>query len=697
MRPSILFPLFADITTLKGIGPRMEELYRNLCGAHVIDLIWHLPNNVIDRRYSPQLKYADKDRVATLQLNIVEHAPSRHKAQPYRIVGVDGSGEQITITYFNAKGDYLAQNFPTDRPVIVSGLLERFKGGWTMSHPDYVVAVADAETIPKLEPVYGLTAGISNKILRKVAQNALQRMPTLPEWHDPALQQREGWPSWREAIMTLHNPSADNQGAMEKARQRLAYDELLADQLALAVIRQHHTHLPGRAMVGDQRFRNKLEQTLPFKLTPSQQMALAEIGADIAAPHRMLRLLQGDVGSGKTIVALFAMLQAVESGMQAALMAPTEILAKQHHKKLNEYLQPLGLEIGLLVGKSRTTERNDTLGKLANGSLRMVIGTHALFQDSVKFANLGLAVIDEQHRFGVQQRLQLSDKGKGVDVLVMTATPIPRTLTLTTYGDMDVSRLNDKPAGRKPIDTLLVDINRLDEVVAGVQRQIQTGAQIYWVCPLVEESEKIDLANATERAAFLGKALANIAPDGVALIHGKMPPEDKDRVMAAFVAGTIKVLVATTVIEVGVDVPNASLMIIEHAERFGLSQLHQLRGRVGRGSAKSSCILLYQPPLGQTAKARLTMMRETEDGFKIAEEDLKLRGGGELLGTRQSGLPVFRLADIVGQGDLLAIAHDDAKLILHRDPELKTPRGEALRILLYLFQKDAAVRLLRAG
>jgi ATP-dependent DNA helicase RecG len=477
-------------------------------------------------------------------------------------------------------------------------------------------------------------------------------------------------------------------------RRRLAYDELLADQLALAVIRRHHGKGGGRAMPATEELRRKLLESLPFKLTSGQGVAVGEIAADMVAPKRMLRLLQGDVGSGKTIVALFAMLQAAESGVQAALMAPTEILAKQHYARLREFLQPVGIEVGLLVGKGRGGERQPVLDALANGSLKLVVGTHALFQDDVKFADLGLAVVDEQHRFGVSERLRLSDKGRGVDILVMTATPIPRTLTLTAYGDMDVSRLPDKPAGRQRIDTRLVNLERLDEVMAGIGRHISKGGQAYWVCPLVEESEASDLAAATERAQVLATLLGK---EKVGLVHGRMSSEDKDRVMTAFASGAIKVLVATTVIEVGVDVPNATLMIIEHAERFGLAQLHQLRGRVGRGSEKSACVLLYKHPVGEIAKARLTMLRETEDGFQIAEEDLRLRGPGELLGKRQSGAPEFRIANLALHGDLLAMANDDAKLILNRDPDLTSERGKALRVLLYLFGKDAAVPLLRAG
>ena len=703
MRPNILFPLFVPISSLKGIGPRMTPLYQRLCGEHVVDLLWHLPSGVIDRSYSPQLKYADKDRIATLTLDIVEHAPPppRKGRLPYRIIGVDGD-TQVTINYFNVKGDYLSNLYPTNRKVVVSGMLERYHGGWSMTHPDYALPMERKDEIPRFEAVYPMTEGIGGKMLRKTIAQALTKLPDLPEWQDTHLLKREGWPKWKEAVLAAHNPlpesvpsgDAPAKTPVEIARRRLAYDELLADQLSLSVIRSHHRKGGGRPQKGDNKLQKKLESTLPFQLTVGQNQAISEISADMAAPKRMLRLLQGDVGSGKTVVALMAMLQALEAGTQAAMMAPTEILAKQHNARLSEFLKPLGIEVGLLVGKSRGTKRDETLARLADGSLKLVVGTHALFQDDVTFADLGLAVVDEQHRFGVNQRLQLSDKGRGVDILVMTATPIPRTLTLTAYGDMDVSRLMDKPAGRQPIDTRLIDMARLDEVIEGVKRQIAKGAQAYWVCPLVQESETSDLAAATERATLLAERLGGA---NVGLVHGQMKGDAKDKVMAAFAANEIKVLVATTVIEVGVDVPNATLMIVEHAERFGLAQLHQLRGRVGRGSGKSNCLLMYHAPLGETAKARLTMLRETEDGFKIAEEDLRLRGPGEILGTRQSGLPEFRLANLSKDQDLLQIAHDDAALILSRDEELKTEHGQALRTLLYLFERDAAVPLLRSG
>jgi ATP-dependent DNA helicase RecG len=700
MRPQILFPLFADITTLRGIGPRLAPIYQRLVGKHVVDLLWHLPVGVVDRAYSPKLKYADRDRVVTLTLDIVEHAPPKNPRLPYRIVGADDT-DQVTITYFNAKGDYLAKLYPTNQKIVVSGLLERFRGGWSMSHPDYAVPVDRAGEIPGNEPIYGLSEGVSGKMLRKSVTQALAKLPVLPEWHDASLLAREKWPDWKTALLAVHSPSPVSPEEAENespARRRLAYDELLADQLALAVIRRHHRAGSGRALISNGALQKKLEASLPFALTAGQRQAISEISADIAAPKRMLRLLQGDVGAGKTIVALMAMLQAVEAGTQAVLMAPTEILARQHHARLTQFLQPLGIECGIVVGKSRgvanSKDRNETLAQLADGSLQLVVGTHALFQDDVAFHDLGLAVVDEQHRFGVNQRLQLSDKGRGVDILVMTATPIPRTLTLTAYGDMDVSRLTDKPAGRQPIDTRLIDMARLDEVIAGVKRHIDKGAQAYWVCPLVEELETSDLAAASERAELLADRLGKAQ---IGLIHGRLNSEAKDRVMTAFAAGEIKVLVATTVIEVGVDVPQSTLMIIEHAERFGLAQLHQLRGRVGRGSDKSVCLLMYQAPLGQMAKSRLKMLRETEDGFRIAEEDLRLRGPGEMLGTRQSGMPEFRLADLAKHQELLAMAHDDVQLILNRDPHLESARGQALRTLLYLFERDAAVPLFRAG
>jgi ATP-dependent DNA helicase RecG len=531
-------------------------------------------------------------------------------------------------------------------------------------------------------------------MLDRAMRAALARLPTLPDWLDRGLQQQRQWPGWASAVRAVHTPESEADLLPESpARQRLAYDELLAHQLALALIREQNRRSGGRPTIGDGTLRRAAQAALPYRLTGAQERTLSEIDRDMAGTRRMLRLLQGDVGSGKTVVALMAMLSAVEAGRQAALMAPTEILARQHLATIAPIAAGLGIEIALLTGRDKGKGRAETLAAIADGRARIVIGTHALFQDEVIYADLALAVVDEQHRFGVDERSQLTAKGKGVDTLVMSATPIPRSLTLAAYGDMDISRLDEKPPGRTPITTRIVAIERLDEVLDGLGRAIAGGARIYWVCPLIEESDETDLAAARQRHALLRARFGERA----GLVHGRMKGPERDQVMVAFARGELDILVATTVIEVGVDVPEATIMVIEHSERFGLAQLHQLRGRVGRGSVASTCLLLYAGPLGATARERLTILRDTEDGFRIAEEDLRLRGAGDVLGTKQSGMPDFRLADPVRHGDLLAIAADDARLIVDRDPALASPRGEALRTLLYLFRRERAVRYLRSG
>ncbi len=705
MRPPSLAPLFTSARALKGVGPRIEGLLNRLVaprhqGAHAraVDLLWHLPVGIVDRALIPRIADARPGELATLEVTVAEHRPGGGrggKRSPYRILVEDDSGA-LELIYFKADPSYLKRLLPVGSKRIISGKLEAYDGLLQMPHPDHVAATDSADDLPSIEPVYPLTAGLTNTTIRKVIGGALAQLPDLPEWIDAGFLAKNAWPSFGEAVTHLHAPQGpDDLLPSAPDRARLAYDELLANQLALAIIRQRLRKRAGRPLTAQGHLRKTIQDALPFALTGAQQRALAEIDADLASPNRMLRLLQGDVGSGKTVVALLAMTKAIEAGAQAAFMAPTELLARQHLATISGFAAPAGLRVALLTGRERGRERDAILQALKDGDIDILIGTHALFQETIQFRDLALVVIDEQHRFGVHQRLALQAKGPGTgaELLVMTATPIPRTLLLTSYGDMDVTRLDEKPPGRKPIVTGTVPLERLDEVVAGVARAVAGGAQVYWVCPLVAESEVLDVAAAEDRYATLHAQFG----DKVGLVHGRLTGKEKDAVMAQFASGALSILVSTTVIEVGVDVPNASIMIIEHAERFGLAQLHQLRGRVGRGAAESSCILLYRQPLGETARERLNVMRKTEDGFVIAEEDLRLRGGGEVLGTRQSGLPAFRIAILPEHRELLEAARDEARLRLARDPDLTAKDAEPLRLLLYLFERDDAIRLMRAG
>jgi ATP-dependent DNA helicase RecG len=688
-----LNPLFAGVEALAGVGPRTAKLFARAAGERVIDLLWHLPVSVIDRRRMPGAAYAAAGEIASFLVTIDEHQTPRSASRPYRVRAHDDTGA-LDLVFFHVKGDYLSRQLPPGEKRIVSGRVELYGGLRQVPHPDVIARPEEKDSVLRIEPVYPLTANITLKMMSKAVQAAVARAPELPEWLDFEQVKQQKWPAWREAIRTLHAPQSEADLSPEtKARQRLAADEFLAGQLALALGRRAMRSVGGVAVAGDGRLREAMRASLPFALTKAQETAIAEIDADMAQPIRMLRLLQGDVGSGKTLVAWMAMLNAIEAGHQAALMAPTELLTRQHYATLQSYAAKIGIEIAILTGREKGKSRSDVIEGLASGHIRAVVGTHALFQEDVTFQSLALAVIDEQHRFGVHQRLLLTGKSRHCDVLVMTATPIPRTLTLTAYGDMEVSRLTEKPKGRRPIDTRVVSAERFDELVEGIGRQMDSGAQVYWVCPLVSESEAIDLAAAAERAAELRARFGG----RVGLVHGQMKAADRDAAMLDFREGRTRLLVATTVIEVGVDVPNATVIVIEHAERFGLAQMHQLRGRVGRGDKASVCILLAYGPLGETARARLQIMRESEDGFRIAEEDLRLRGAGDLLGTRQSGLADYHVADLAAHGDLLIAARQDTKRILDGDPELQSARGQALRVLLYLFERDAAIRLLRSG
>jgi ATP-dependent DNA helicase RecG len=692
-RPDILFPLFADLTTLDGVGPKIAKLFAKMDIERPADLALTLPTGGIDRRLRQSVREVRPNEVATVEVVVGMHQPGSGRNRPYRVFVRDALTE-FQLVFFHAYPDSLRRSLPSGARRVVSGKVEHFDGIAQMVHPDHILRPEEAEALPVFEPVYPLTQGLTLKTMAKTAAAAVALAPDLPEWIEPSLKRRQGWPDWRTALRTAHAPEGPaDLSTTAQARERLAYDELLSHQLTLAIARSRMKRSRGIASRGDGRLQRKVLAALPYAPTAAQTRAVAEITADMASELRMNRLLQGDVGAGKTLVAFLAMLAAVEAGGQAAMMAPTEILARQHLLSLGPLAEAAGVRVALLTGRDKGGARRARVEALAAGGIDILVGTHALFQKDVAFHDLRLVVVDEQHRFGVRQRMDLAEKGTAVDVLVMTATPIPRSLALAQYGDMDLSILDEKPPGRQPVETALVSSGRTGEVVEHLRRALAEGRQAYWVCPLVGESETAEMTAAEERFASLRLALG----DEVGLVHGQMPPASRDAAMADFAAGRTRLLVATTVIEVGVDVPNATIMVIEGAQAFGLAQLHQLRGRVGRGAGRSTCVLLYDPPLGETAQARLEILRETEDGFRIAEEDLRIRGAGDLIGMAQSGLPKFRIADIETQPDLLRMAQDDSRFLLDQDPDLETPRGRAARVLLWLMQRDRAIRMLSVG
>lgn len=681
----VLTPLFAPLTSLRGIGPAVAALLaRAVGGDRVIDILFHMPDSYLDRRNRPKIAKAQPGTVATLAVEVVRHERPANARQPWRIVVKDDSGV-AELVFFRFTRE---SQMPPGAKLLVSGKIDVFNGRVSMPHPDHLVPLEQAEKLPAIEPIWPMTAGLWPRQIATAVSQALALVPSFPEWHDAPLLRREKWPTFMEALRAVQTPT--DEIPQPRMRARLAYDEFLAGQVALTVVRGRVRARVGRALVGDSHLRDEALRRFGFAPTEAQIKAIGEIDADLASPRRMLRLLQGDVGSGKTLVAIMAMLRAVEAGAQTAIMAPTEVLAKQHHRTLSR-LCPV--PVALLTGSVKGRERAKILRTLKDGTLKVVVGTHALFQDAVDYRDLALAVIDEQHRFGVNQRLTLGAKGEQTDVLVMTATPIPRTLLLTNWGEMDVSRLTGKPAGRQPIRTTLHSLATLPDVIDGIARKLDAGGQVYWVCPLVAESEILDVQAAEGRFADLHARFGDI----VGLAHGQQSTEIRDAALAAFTAGRTRLLVATTVVEVGVDVPTASVMVIEHAERFGLAQLHQLRGRVGRGAEASFCLLVHEDWVSETARRRLTMLRDTEDGFEIADEDFRLRGGGDLLGTRQAGQPGFRLADPVEHESLLYVAHKDAAVLLSRDPKLTSDRGKAVRVLLRLFERTAAMKTLISG
>ncbi|MFD1158556.1 ATP-dependent DNA helicase RecG [Roseovarius aestuarii] len=693
-RPEILFPLFAELETLTGVGPKSVQNLAAIDIARPRDLIFTLPQSGVDRRKRETVQGADLPGVVTVEVVVGNHrAPSR-RGGAYRVEATDAA-TTFQIVFFHARDEYLRKILPTGARRVVSGKVELFDGVAQMVHPDHVLEPDEIGDISDFEPIYPLTAGVTQKMMGKAVTSALARVPELAEWIDTAQKAQAGWPDWHAAVRTAHAPEdIGDLSAAHPARERLAYDEFMAHQMTLALARSKLRRAKGRETVGTGALQAKVLEVLPYALTGAQTRAIADVAADMALPTRMNRLLQGDVGAGKTLVAFKALLIAVEAGGQGVMMAPTSILAQQHLEGLRPLAEAAGVRLDILTGRDKGTERRAKLEALAKGDIQILVGTHAVFQKDVEFADLRLAIVDEQHRFGVHQRMELGRKGAQADVLVMTATPIPRSLALAQYGDMDVSVLDEKPPGRKPIKTALVNMSRMDEVVDHLRKALAEGRQAYWVCPLVEESEIVDLSSAEERFKRLRAALGEGV---VGLVHGQMLPDQKDAAMKAFQQGETSVLVATTVIEVGVDVPNASIMVIERAESFGLAQLHQLRGRVGRGEAQSTCLMMYQAPLSEGGERRLTTMRDTEDGFKISEVDLEMRGAGDLIGTAQSGLPKFRVADMETQTALMAVAQSDARKLLHDDPDLTGARGQAARVLLWLMEQDQAIRLIGVG
>ena len=693
MRPEILFKLFSPQTILTGIGPRTRLLTEKLSGPHVVNLLWLLPNNIVSRTFFEKLVLAPKGEIATLKVKVLAHKAAYNRRQPYTVDCVVYD-EPIRLIFFNGKKDYLRNILPVEEFRFVSGRLEFFRGKYQITHPDYIVTEDARETVCGIEPVYPLTSNLSNKVLRRYIIQALRLAPNLPEWLDQNTLTRHNWKSWKDALIEAHNPKTETQlSPKSTARKRLAYDELLANQLALGLIRNRQKKHLGKIIKPHKKLRNLTVNFLPYNLTSDQMTVIKEIDNDLASEDKMLRLLQGDVGSGKTIVAFLTLLSAVEAGFQGAFMAPTEILARQHFEFVKPIASEIGISVDIITGKDAKSQRALILENLETGATNLLIGTHALFQNEVKFKNLGYAVIDEQHKFGVNQRLALGDKGAGTNILIMTATPIPRTLTMIGYGDLDISYLTSKLPGRVPIKTKAISSERIKEVIEGISRAIKKGARAYWICPLIEDNEENALVATEKRFQHLD----SIYGGRVGWVHGRMKSSEKDAVMNEFRLGYKDILVSTTVVEVGVDVPEATIIVIEHAERFGLSQLHQLRGRVGRGKSPSTCLLLYHSPLNETARLRIQTIRDSDDGFAIAEQDLKLRGSGELLGTRQSGLPEMRIANLDIHYDLLALAQKDAEDILSLDPFLKTKRGAALRTLLYLFERDTAVQYLNSG
>jgi ATP-dependent DNA helicase RecG len=693
MRPPILFGLFASVSTLPGVGPKTAKLLEKLCGPRIIDLCWHLPHTIEYRRFYPSIKSVPHEALATIVVTVESHEPPIKPGRPYKVFCYDTT-HSMTLVFFHAFPDYLQKALPVGKECLISGVMAKEFGHFQMAHPHHIGHPSERDTWVGTQPIYPLTASLHKKTFATVMKGALGLLPVLPEWIPQKILDEHQWPSWHDALNKLHHPESEKDlDSSTPAYHRLAFDEILAHQLMLKCVKHTQGTEEGLVLKGDGRYQQAVTEALPFSLTEGQKTVLTEIKHDLEGPKKMVRLLQGDVGSGKTLVALLSMLSAVEAGYQAVFLAPTEILAQQHYATFQKWCAGLPLCIGLFTGSLKASERRENLAKLQDGTLNIAIGTHALFEDDIQFQKLGLVVIDEQHRFGVSQRSTLIGKGSKCNVLAMTATPIPRTMALTLYGEIDISTLTEKPAYRQPIDTRILPLERLKDIYEGMKRVLEKGEQIYWVCPLIEESEVLTLGHVEQRFT----ELKTIFQDKVAFLHGRLKPQEKERIMMEFKEGRIQVLVSTTVIEVGMDVPNATIMVIEHAERFGLFQLHQLRGRVGRGSKPSTCLLLYAKPLSTLAQQRLQILRDTNDGFIIAEKDLNLRGSGDLLGTRQSGLPNFRFFRFDTHTPLLKLAYRYSQAILDQFIKSNEPLDPAFKCLLHLFNHAESLRYLKSG
>jgi len=694
MRPAHLDLLLSPINKLKGVGPKLQNIINKL-GIHLnVHFLWHFPYKIIEKKYYENIHDAPINQLVTLKIEIIKHYPSKFRRQPYRVSCL-ANETPLDIVYFNARHPVVRSILPVKSIRMISGKLEFFKNKFQITHPSSIENISDIQLLREKEPVYSLTAGLNMKSFIKISNQVLHLLPNLKEWIDERLLKKYNFVSWKEAVKQLHNPNIeDTYSEKNFFRRRLAFDELFAHQLAIFIIRTIDNKKTSIPFTNNNKLKNNLINNLEFKLTNSQLIVINEIQKDLESNHQMIRLLQGDVGSGKTIVALISMLTVIESGFQTTLMAPTSILAYQHYENISKLIQDLPIKIDILTGKDKGKTRIEKLNKINNGDTQIVIGTHALIQDGVNFKKLGLSVIDEQHRFGVYQRMAFNYKGFRPSILVMSATPIPRTLTLAAYGDMDESRLIDKPIGRKPIVTTSLILKKEKNLIERIKKKINnSNDKFFWVCPLIEESQELDLKAATDRYNVLNK----IFKKKVMLIHGQLSEKEKESTMEKFKNEDFRILVATTVIEVGIDIKSATTIIIEHAERFGLAQLHQLRGRVGRNNEESFCVLLHKENLNDTAKKRIHIMTETNDGFLISEEDLKIRGPGEILGKRQSGLPSFNVADLSYDGDLLEEARLYANNIITNDPKLEKDGNKNLKDLLYIQERDTAIRTLSAG